>query len=75
MELNRDDIVSQLREVGHHDKAEKAENELPEKVDSHEHKGLLDEIGIDDSIVDKLPGRLADKELKDIVQQGAESRA
>ena len=32
-----------------------------------EHKGLLDKIGLDDSILDKLPGGLGDKKLKDIL--------
>ena len=67
MELDRDAIVSQLRELGHDDKADKAEKELPKKVDKDQHKGLLDKIGIDDSIVDKLPGGLGDKTLKDIL--------
>lgn len=67
MELDRDAIVSQLRSLGDHDKADKAEKELPDKVDKDQHKGLLDKIGIDDSIVDKLPGGLGDKKLKDIL--------
>ena len=67
MELDRDALVGQLREAGHHDKADKAEKELPQKVDKNEHKGLLDKIGIDDSIIDKLPGGLGDKKLKDIL--------
>jgi hypothetical protein len=67
MELDRDALVSQLREAGHHDKADKAEKELPQKVTKDEHKGLLDKIGIDDSIIDKLPGGLGDKKLKDIL--------
>ena len=67
MELDRDAIVSQLRELGHDDKADKAEKELPKKVDKDQHKGLLDKIGIDDSIIDKIPGGLGDKKLKDIL--------
>jgi hypothetical protein len=67
MELNRDELVGQLRAAGHGDKADKAERELPEKVDKEEHKGLLDKIGLDDSILDKLPGGLGDKKLKDIL--------
>ena len=67
MELNRDELVGQLRAAGHHDKADKAERELPEKVDKDQHKGLLDKIGLDDSILDKLPGGLGDKKLKDIL--------
>src|SRR5690349_4297254 len=67
MEIDRDTIVSQLRELGHDDKADQAEKELPQNVDTDQHKGLLDKIGVDDTIVDKLPGGLADKTLKDIL--------
>jgi hypothetical protein len=45
----------------------KAERELPKKVDKDQHKGLLDKIGLDDSILDKLPGGLGDKKPKDIL--------
>ena len=67
MEVDRDELVGQLRADGHHDKADKAERELPKKVDKDQHKGLLDKIGLDDSILDKLPGGLGDKKLKDIL--------
>jgi len=67
MELNRDELVSQLRAAGHGDRADRAERELPETVDKDEHKGLLDKIGLDDSILDKLPGGLSDKKIKDIL--------
>jgi hypothetical protein len=67
MDIDRDDLVKQLRAEGHHDKAHKAEKELPKKVTKDDHKGLLDKIGIDDSFIDKLPGGLGDKKLKDIL--------
>jgi hypothetical protein len=67
MDVDRDDLVKQLRADGHHDKADKAEKELPKKVKKDDHGGLLDKLGIDDSIVDKIPGSLADKKLKDIL--------
>ena len=67
MDIDRDDLVKQLRDAGHHDKAAKAEKELPAKVKKDDHQGLLDKIGIDDSIIDKLPGGLGDKKLKDIL--------
>jgi hypothetical protein len=67
MDIDRDDLVKRLHEAGHHDKADKAEKELPQKATKDEHKGLLDELGIDDSIIDKIPGGLADKKLKDIL--------
>ena len=67
MDIDRDDLVGHLRAEGHQDKADKAERELPRKVKKDEHQGLLDKLGIDDSIVDKIPGGLADKKLKDIL--------
>ena len=67
MELDRDALVSQLRSEGHHDKADRAEKELPQKIHKGEHKGLLDKIGVDDSILDKIPGGLGDKKLQDIL--------
>ena len=67
MELDRDALVGHLRDAGKHDKADKAEKELPKKVHKDEHKGLLDKIGVDDSILDKIPGGLGDKKLKDIL--------
>ena len=67
MDIDRDDLVNQLRADGNHDKADKAERDLPKKVTKDDHKGLLDKLGIDDSIIDKIPGGLADKKLKDIL--------
>jgi hypothetical protein len=67
MELSRDELVGQLRAAGHGDEADKAERELPEKVDKEQHQGLLAKIGLDDSVLDKLPGGLGDKKLKDIL--------
>jgi hypothetical protein len=72
MAIDRDELVKQLRTEGHHDKADKAEKELPKKVSKDEHKGLLDQLGIDDSIIDKVPDSIMDKipggdKLKDIL--------
>jgi hypothetical protein len=66
MDIDRDELVDQLRADGHHDKADKAAKDLPKKV-KEDHQGLLDKLGIDDSIIDKIPGGLADKKLKDIL--------
>jgi hypothetical protein len=65
----REDVVRQLRERGRNDDADRAERELPERVDRKKDKGLLDQFGIDDSMLDKLPldklpGGLGEK-LKD----------
>ena len=67
MDIDRDDLVNQLRADGNHDKADTAERDLPKTVTKDDHKGLLDKLGIDDSIIDKIPGGLADKKLKDIL--------
>jgi len=67
MNIDRDDLVEQLRADGHHDKAAKAEKELPHKLEKNEHNGLLDKLGIDDTIIDKIPGDLGDKKLKDLL--------
>lgn len=39
MDIDRDDLVKQLRDDGHHDKADKAEKQLPKKVTKDDHKG------------------------------------
>jgi hypothetical protein len=47
MELDKQEIVNMLRERGDHSKAQKAEQELPDKVDDEQHSDLLQRIGID----------------------------
>jgi hypothetical protein len=47
MEIDKQEIVSLLRERGEHDKASQAEQQLPDKVDHEQHKGLLDQVGVD----------------------------
>jgi hypothetical protein len=71
MAHKKEDVVKHLREKGEHGKADRAEKELPEKIDRDKDKGLLDQIGVDDSILDKLPldklpGGVGDK-LKDVL--------
>jgi hypothetical protein len=70
--IDRDELVNHLRKEGDHDEADKAEKELPKKVSKDEHHGLLDQLGIDDSIIDKVPASVVDKipggdKLKDIL--------
>jgi hypothetical protein len=55
MPHKKDEVVQHLRKEGHHDKANRADKELPDRVDRDKDKGLLDKIGIDDSVLDKLP--------------------
>jgi hypothetical protein len=66
MELDRDDMVRSLREHGENDKADRAERELPKKVSKEKDQGLLDSLGIDDDLLDKLPGGIGAK-LKGIL--------
>jgi hypothetical protein len=60
-EIDRDELVAKLRENGHEDKAANAERELPQKVDKDKDQGLLDKLGLDDNLLDKLPGGIGDK--------------
>ena len=47
MEIDKQKIVDMLRERGDHDKAQQAEQELPDKVDHEQHSDLLTRIGVD----------------------------
>jgi hypothetical protein len=62
MEIPKDKILDLLRERGDHAKAERADRELPDRVDPERDKGLLDQLGIDpQDLLGKLPGGLGDK--------------
>jgi hypothetical protein len=72
MEIPKDAILEFLRNRGDTDKAEEAERELPENVDTERDSGLLARFGINpDELLatadkipglrDKLPGGLGDK--------------
>jgi hypothetical protein len=62
MEIPKDKILDLLRERGEHDKADRADRELPNRVDPERDKGLLDQLGIDpQDLLGKLPGGLGDK--------------
>ena len=49
MEVDRDTILSLLRERGQMQEADKAEQELPSKVDTDRDAGMLQKYGIDPS--------------------------
>ena len=62
MQIDKDMIINLLKERGHHDKAQQASDELPDKVDSDEHAGMLSRFGVDPKdLLGKLPGGLGDK--------------
>jgi hypothetical protein len=58
MEIPKDKILELLRQRGEHDKAGKAEQELPDQVDTERDAGLLDKLGVDPK---DLLGGLGDK--------------
>jgi len=52
MQIPKEKILELLRSRGEDDKAAQAEGELPDQVDTDQHAGLLQKLGID-------PGDLA----------------
>ena len=58
MELDKDTIVNFIKEhIGDKDKAEEADRELPDKVDTDKDAGLLDRFGVNPK---ELLGKLGD---------------
>jgi hypothetical protein len=47
MQIPKDKILELLRERGDHDKADQADQELPDQVDHEEHASMLEKHGID----------------------------
>lgn len=59
MELDKETILNFLRERGETEKADRAQRELPEKVDTDRDAGLLERLGIDpQALLGKLGGGL-----------------
>jgi hypothetical protein len=46
MEIPKDQILQLLRDRGDHDKAQQADQQLPDQVDTEQHSDLLGKIGI-----------------------------
>lgn len=46
MEIDKQQILSLLKSKGNHDQASQADGELPDQVDTEQHAGLLDKLGI-----------------------------
>ena len=46
MQIDKQQILDLLRERGENDKAEQAEQELPDQVDPERDQGLLDRFGL-----------------------------
>ena len=58
MEIPKNKIIDALRQRGDEEKAAQASQELPDTVDTEQHRDLLDRLGIDPSAV---LGPLGDK--------------
>jgi hypothetical protein len=57
MEFDKETILSFLREKGESEKADKASQELPDRVDTDRDAGLLGRLGIDpQELLGKLGG-------------------
>jgi hypothetical protein len=61
MEIPKDKILGLLKQRGDHDKAEKAERELPQTVDTERDRSILDRLGIDPQDLMGNLGGLGDK--------------
>jgi hypothetical protein len=72
MEIPKEAILQFLRERGDSDRANEAERELPDQVDTERDAGLLERFGVDPQellamadripgLKDKLPGGLGDR--------------
>jgi hypothetical protein len=46
MEIDKQQIIEMLKSHGDNDKATQAQSELPDKVDTDQHAGLLSKFGI-----------------------------
>jgi hypothetical protein len=55
--IDKAQIIEMLKSRGEDDKARKAQSDLPDKVDTEQHKGLLDSLGLDvGDLAKNLPG-------------------
>lgn len=58
MQIDKQQIIDLLKNRGDHDKAQQADTELPDQVDTDQHSGLIDKLGLN---VEDLPGGLGGK--------------
>jgi hypothetical protein len=58
MEIPKDQVVQMLRDRGDHDRAQRADQQLPDRVDPSQHWDLLARLGIGPR---DLPGRIGGK--------------
>ena len=56
MRVNKGKIIEMFQMRGQHDRATRADDELPDVVDTLEHRELLDEVGVDPrEMVNRIP--------------------
>ncbi len=58
MKVHRDEIVGRLRDLGRDEDADRAEQELPERVDVHKFEGKLRSYGLGPGPFDAPEGPL-----------------
>ncbi len=51
MYIEKAEIIRVLRSRGLHDKADWVDKDLPELVDTHKHRDLLDMLGVDPAAI------------------------
>jgi hypothetical protein len=55
MEIDKQQIIQMLRDQGDDDKAQQAQQQLPDKVDHEQHQDLLQELGVNpQELISKL---------------------
>ena len=59
MQLDKNMIVDLLRQRGDHQSADQADQELPDRVDTDQHAGMLERFGLDPKeLASRLTGGL-----------------
>jgi hypothetical protein len=62
MQIDKQQILDLLRSTGDTGKADQAQKDLPDQVDTERDSGLLSNLGIDvNALLSKLPGGLGEK--------------
>jgi len=57
MQFDKSQVLDLLRQQGDNDKAQQADRELPDKVDTDQHGGILEKLGLNPTdLIAKLSG-------------------
>lgn len=54
MQFDKSQLIDLLRSQGQHDQAGRADSELPQQVDTEQHAGLLQQLGLEPADVIRL---------------------